>query len=51
MLINYQANTFFDEMMDQSGNPKHHYKAFNDIISKASAEELQKRQERAQLHF
>ncbi|SFF72431.1 Uncharacterized conserved protein, circularly permuted ATPgrasp superfamily [Halobacillus alkaliphilus] len=51
MLINYQADTFFDEMMDQSGNPKDHYRAFNNIISKASAEDLRKRHERAQSHF
>ena len=51
MLINYQADTFFDEMMDRSGNPKDHYKAFNDIISVASAEELRKRHEKARFHF
>ncbi|WP_082232557.1 circularly permuted type 2 ATP-grasp protein [Halobacillus massiliensis] len=51
MLINYQAESFFDEMMDSSGNPKAPYKVFNDIISEASAEGLQKRQERAQLNF
>ena len=51
MLINYQADTFFDEMMDRSGTPKDHYKAFNDIISVASAEELRKRHEKARFHF
>ncbi|MGI8317031.1 circularly permuted type 2 ATP-grasp protein [Halobacillus mangrovi] len=51
MLINYQADSFFDEMLDQSGNPKDHYKAFHDIISEASAEELRKRHERAQFNF
>ncbi|WP_431802899.1 circularly permuted type 2 ATP-grasp protein [Halobacillus andaensis] len=51
MLKNYQSGTFFDEMMDQSGNPKPHYDSFYQLIEQLSDKELWEKHETAQLSF
>ncbi|MFC7319458.1 circularly permuted type 2 ATP-grasp protein [Halobacillus campisalis] len=51
MLNKYQVGSFYDEMMNDDGQPKNHYESFYDLIRQLSDEELREKHETAQLSF
>lgn len=51
MFESYNTKPFFDEMFDENGTPKPHYRKFYSTLRKFSEEELKEKHETAQLSF
>ncbi|MCA1010999.1 circularly permuted type 2 ATP-grasp protein [Halobacillus halophilus] len=51
MLNHYNTGVFFDEMMEDNGNPKRHYRSFYQLMENFSEKELREKHETAQLNF
>ncbi|MET1032404.1 circularly permuted type 2 ATP-grasp protein [Domibacillus tundrae] len=47
----YEIGPYFDEMLDQNGNPKKHYQSFYNVLQDLTDEELKEKQETANLNF
>lgn len=47
----YETGSYFDEMLDQKGNPKQHYQSFYNVLQNLSAEELKEKQKMADFNF
>lgn len=51
MFESYSTKPFFDEMFEENGTPKPHYRKFYNTLRKFSEEELKEKHETAQLSF
>ncbi|PPA69739.1 circularly permuted type 2 ATP-grasp protein [Jeotgalibacillus proteolyticus] len=51
MFKTYQSPKFYDEMMEQDGSVRDHYREFHNMINQFSSEELREKHETAQLSF
>ena len=47
----YNTGNYFDEMLDENGQPKEHYKNFYSMLPKLSDDEFREKHETAQLSF
>lgn len=47
----YDTGSFFDEMLQENGEPKEHYRSFHSMLQQLSEEEFKKKHETAQLSF
>lgn len=47
----YNSDPYFDEMIDQNGNPREHYQRFYNSLLQLNPEELKEKQDTANLNF
>ncbi|MGE7782022.1 circularly permuted type 2 ATP-grasp protein [Peribacillus sp. NPDC097264] len=51
MFKTYETGSFFDEMLQENGEPKDHYRYFHSILQQFSEEEYREKHETAQFSF